>query len=158
MQVLAEEVAPGSDPIAADGALRETRAFAISGVVDPRTGKRLSPSVAQKAGIVDLASHVYHGLDANGQPIDVPFDEAIRRGLLVAEKAPTVLRIAAVRDPKTGQLVPPPNEEECAQMLASGIFRDPATGREMPLEVAVQQNLVILDDGTNCQEEKEVIY
>ena len=93
-------------PQVAEGPIKETVAFSITGVLDPVTKERLSVSQAIQKGILDQDKGQYVGFE-NGKEKRIPISQAIETGLVIAEDlslVPQAVKADWVRETKTFNL------------------------------------------------------
>jgi len=121
----------------------------IQAVVDPRTGLELSMQDAVDAGIFDATTGEFIDLKTGER---LPLERAVAVGLVLADSVvQQTYSIGAVRDPATGELIPP-SEAEARGLLdmARGIYIIPRTEEAITLAEALERGLIRaepLEDG-----------
>ncbi|XP_005100351.2 microtubule-actin cross-linking factor 1 [Aplysia californica] len=144
----------------------ETRKFVISGIIDLKSGQKLSVSQALSRGIINKEFGTYNNLETGES---IPIAEAIARGLITVEFADALSNgmfqnggeqgdllqnsletktyaISGVVDPRTGEMI------SVKEAIASGLldprtgkFRNPVTGEELSLMDAVRAGYLMAD-------------
>ncbi|GFN99913.1 microtubule-actin cross-linking factor 1 [Plakobranchus ocellatus] len=142
----------------------EIKTFAISEVVDPKTGEIISAKEAIEAGLIDPKTGTFRN-PVTGEEMSLL--EAIRANYVIADPAllaaldqdnspgapgqgytsceleDVKYKISGVLDPSTGQIV---SLEEAIQDgiidADSGLYKNPVTGEVMPIEKAIEQGLI----------------
>ena len=144
--------------------ITEVRSFVITGVLDPRNDKVISPSQAVAKGILNQRLGTYNNPDT-GYSVSIP--EAINLGYVLIEYREHMangdinhngisglqnsmdlktIPITGVIDPRTGDWISV-KEAIAAGLIdpKSGKFRNPITGEEMSLMDAIKSGFLIAD-------------
>ena len=156
--------------------LRETKSYSIKSVIDPTTGEEIPISDAVRHQIVDKVKGVYWNMQTNEQ---IPIEEAIQRGLVIAEPVEssarkdavvefdkpttTLYQIKTVKDPNTGEVYDPVEAERRGLLnKVQGIFMNPITGDKMSIKDAIRKGFIeaaeLVDADYDDLPEDEAIY
>lgn len=143
-------------PQVAEGPIKETVAFSITGVLDPVTKERLSVSQAIQQGVLDQDRGQYVGFE-NGKEKRIPISQAIETGLVIAEdlsSVPQAVKADWVRETKTFNLnsvIHPVTSEvmTVAEAIHEGIidesrglYVNPLTMEKMLITEAIEKKLI----------------
>ena len=146
-----------SEPSADSGEpIKETRSFSITGVIHPKTGKRLTVSRAIHDGILDQDNGVYHGLDKLGRHLTMPISEAIQKGFVIAEDITTTVSLPgsmlretktfmlkSVVHPLTGKILSVADAvEEGIIDESEGMYINPVTGVKITINEAIDKKYI----------------
>ena len=116
----------------------ETKSYAISGVIDPRTGEMISVAEAVAAGMLDPVTGEFTN-PVTGEKMSLL--DAVRAGYLLAD--PSLL---ADLDPADDQSFTSVSFEE-VKLKVAGVV-DPRTGREISLQDAIEAGIIDPQQGT----------
>ena len=137
-------------------AVKETRAFSITGVIHPRTGAKMTISKAIQEGILDQEKGLYYAVDELDRFKPMPISEAIEKGYVIAEDVGMSVSGSAgyVRETKTfilkGVIHPVTKKvltlpEAIAAGVVNeseGLYVNPVTGESIPIHQAIEKNLI----------------
>ena len=138
------------------GTVKETKSFAIVGVIDPRTGQKVAVSQAVKDGIVDFEKGKYNGLDSKGRPMTLKISEAVEKGLVIVADDSSEKSSSAnfMHETKTYQLksvMNPITRErlEVADAIKQGLLDEhrgmyihPRTGEKFTIPEAIERKFI----------------
>lgn len=138
------------------GSVKETKSFAIVGVIHPRTGEKVPVSQAVKEGIMDLEKGRYNGLDSKGRQMTLKISEAVERGfVIIADDESAKLSSGNfMHETKTYQLKSVLNpitrekldvSEAIKQGLLDehrGLYIHPRTGEKLTIPQAIEKKLI----------------
>lgn len=135
--------------------VKETKSFAIVGVIHPRTGQRIPVGQAVKEGILDLEKGQYKGQDKLGRSMTLKISEAVERGLVIADdESEKGAASNFIHETKTYQLksvLNPVTRErlDVAEAIKQGlldehrgIYIHPKTGEKFTIPQAIERKLI----------------
>ena len=144
-----------SAPGPSTSSVKETKSFSITGVIHPRSGKRLTVSEAIKEGFLDLDKGLFKGVDKKGKMINLKISEAVERGyVLTDERTAPGAGGGFIHETKTFQLksvIHPVTRQriEVADAIKQGIvdehkgvYMNPRTGEKMSIPDAIERKLI----------------
>ena len=137
-------------------AVKETRAFSIVGVIEPKSMEKLSVSDAISKGILNQEKGLYYGFDAFGRSKPMKISEAIEKGFVIVEDIgdvtfdPNVMLretksyiLKTVIHPETNRHM---NIAEAVSEgiidESAGLYVNPRTNEKMPIDEAIEKGLI----------------
>lgn len=125
-----------------------SKVISVRGVMDPATGREISVKEAVELGLLDPVTKQFIDQQTGEK---IPLERAIALGLIVADVERNVYEdvsqrtytIGAVRDPATGELIPPSLAVARGLLdMARGVYVEPLTGKVLSLAEAMEQGLI----------------
>ena len=145
-----------SQPGPGTSSVKDTKSFSITGVIHPRTGKRLTVSEATKDGFLDLEKGLFKGVDSKGKMINLKISEAVEQGYVLTDTRTSSTQPGGgfIQETKTYQLksvIHPVTKErlDVADAIKQGIvdehkgiYMNPRTGEKMSIPDAIEKKLI----------------
>ena len=145
-----------SAPGPSTSSVKETKSFSITGVIHPRSGKRLTVSEAIKDGFLDLDKGLFKGVDKKGKMINLKISEAVDKGYVLTDERTAASESGGgfIHETKTFQLksvIHPVTRQriEVADSIKQGIvdehkgvYMNPRTGEKMSIPDAIERKLI----------------
>ena len=145
-----------SQPGPGTSSVKETKSFSITGVIHPRSGKKLSVTEAVKDGFLDLEKGQFKGVDSKGKLISLKISEAVEQGYVLTDTGVSASHAGGgfIQETKTFQLksvIHPVTRErlDVADAIKQGIidehkglYNNPRTGEKMSIPDAIEKKLI----------------
>ena len=143
-----------TESIPGTSVFKETKSFAITGVIHPRTGKRITVTQAVKEKILDLDKGTYTGVDSRGREMKLNVSEAVGKGYIIEDEdtmkpggnlkhETRTYQLKSVVNPQTKQRL------EVADAVKQGlldehkgIYINPISGEKLTIPEAIERKLI----------------